>query len=250
MDRNSAIGLALIAVLLLLYFNYFSPKPTPQESQPSQIVATDTLRKDSLKEEAKIQLDTAVLKQFGQLSTYLTGTEATIKVENKDLALTFSNKGYVKEVELKNFKTYSKESLLLAAPSFNQFQLNTNYEGKAIDLYQVFYTARTEKRGDTTLVSYTAQIDATNYLKHTYTVPPSGFQIGYQFEANGVNLGDQITYQWNDRIPLQEKDIVDSRNKTTVNYYLANGEFDGISAGNGDFSSTDKVGSYSSEVFC
>ena len=35
MDRNSAIGLTLIAALLLAYFYWFSPKPQPQSSQPA-----------------------------------------------------------------------------------------------------------------------------------------------------------------------------------------------------------------------
>jgi YidC/Oxa1 family membrane protein insertase len=228
MDRNSAIGLALIAVLLLVYFNFFSPKPAPEQSNPAQVVTSDTIRNESLKTEEKLQLDSATIKQYGQLSTYLTGTEATTKVENSDIAITFSNKGSISQVELKNFKTYSKEPLFLAAPSFNRFQLKTTYESKEIDLYNLFYTARTEKRADTTIISYTAQLDGSNYFKHTYSVPPNGFQVGYQLELNGVNVGDQITYQWNDKIPLQEKDIEDSRNKTTVNYYSAAGEFDGI----------------------
>jgi YidC/Oxa1 family membrane protein insertase len=229
MDRNSAIGLALIAVLLLVYFNFFSPTPTPPENKPSQVIAADTLKNESAQLAQEKQLDSATLKQYGQLSTYLSGNEETVKVENSELSLIFSNRGSIKEVELKNFKTYDKQPLLLAAPTFNRFELKTNYEGKEIDLYQLYYTAQTQKRGDTAVVTYTAQIDASNYLKHTYKIPPTGFQIGYQFEVNGVNLGDQITYQWSDRIPLQEKDLTDSRNKTTVNYFTAGGDFDGIS---------------------
>jgi YidC/Oxa1 family membrane protein insertase len=229
MDRNSAIGLALIAVLLLVYFNFFSPTPTPPVTNPSQIVIKDTTKNESALLSQEKQLDSATLKQYGQLSTYLTGKEETVKIENRELSLVFSNKGSIKEVELKNFKTYDKQPLLLAAPTFNRFQLKTSYEGKEIDLYQLYYTSQTQKRGDTTLLTYTAQIDATNYLRHSYKIPPAGFQIGYQLEINGVNLGDQITYEWSDRIPLQEKDLTDSRNKTTVNYFTAAGDFDGIS---------------------
>ena len=45
MDRNSAIGLTLIAVLLLIYFNYFSPTPPPQGT--SEIVTTESPQEDS-----------------------------------------------------------------------------------------------------------------------------------------------------------------------------------------------------------
>jgi len=54
MDRNSAIGLTLIAVLLLLYFNFFAPEP-PKET-PATITTETT---DSLMQATPAILDSA-----------------------------------------------------------------------------------------------------------------------------------------------------------------------------------------------
>jgi YidC/Oxa1 family membrane protein insertase len=56
--------------------------------------------------------------------------------------------------------------------------------------------------------------------------------VGYKIETNGLSgslTGESLTFTWHDRIPLVEKDIKDSRAKTTINYYLAEEKFDGLS---------------------
>jgi YidC/Oxa1 family membrane protein insertase len=231
MDRNSAIGLAIIAVLILLYLNFLSPTPKVEESRPAQIVATDTTRKKQETIQPTGKPDSSLIRQYGQLSSHLTGTEETIKVENSNLSISFSSTGTIKEVELKNFKTYTQKALYLVTPSTNQFSLKTQYEGKEIDLYRLYYQYQNEKRGDTTIVHFTANVSENAFLRHTYTIPSSGYQIGYQLTTNGIPglTGDQLHYQWNERILLQEKDMADSRNRTTINYYTAAGDFEDLS---------------------
>lgn len=231
MDRNSAIGLGLIAVLLLLYFNFFSPSTPPVENKPAQVVASDTITEKSAPPLQSNAIDSSLLRQYGPLSAYLTGTEETIKVENSDLAITFSNNGNIEQVELLKFKTYTQEPLYLTTPANNRFSLKAQYEGKDIDLYRLFYQYEKSMSGDSTVISYTAKISEGVLLRHRYTIPPAGFQVGYQLEAKGLTglTSEQLIYQWSDRIPLQEKDILDSRNKTTVNFYTTDGQFDDIS---------------------
>lgn len=234
MDRNSAIGLTLIAVLLLLYFNFFSSSPKPVEDKPAQITTTQPVRKDSASIQPRaIPSDSSLIRQYGNLSAFLSGTESQTKVETQDLIISLSNRGFIKQVELKNFKTYSQGPLYLATPASNSFSLMTSSEGKEIDLYRLYYTEEsTKKSNDTTVVTFVAKISEGVYLKHIYTIPPVGFQVGYAMESAGLGAmltGQQLTFHWEDSIPPQEKDITDSRNKTTVNWYLAKGEFDGFS---------------------
>jgi YidC/Oxa1 family membrane protein insertase len=228
MDRNSAIGLTVIAVLILLYLNFFSPTPK-EEIRSAPPIAADTVKTSDPASGRSIATDSSLIKQYGSLSSYLTGTEEVIKVENNDLVLSFSNKGVIHQVELKNFKTYTQKPLYLVTPASNQFSLKVQYEGKEIDLYHLYYQFQNEKRGDTSVLVFTAKIDASTSLKHIYTIPSTGYEIGYQLESNGVPLtSDQLSYQWTDHIPLQEKDIEDSRNRTTINYYTAAGDFEDL----------------------
>jgi YidC/Oxa1 family membrane protein insertase len=226
MDRNSAIGLTLIAVMLLVYFNLTPTPPTP-DAAPAE-VTTPVVKNDSLTTSTKSNLPSGeVLQQYGSLSSLLTGNESLTSIENADLRIQVSNQGFIKEVELKKFKTYSQTPLYLAKDGNNHFSLLTTYEGKEVDLYKLFYSVSSSKKNDTTLVTLTANTSETGFVKHVYAIPPSGYQIGYQIQTSDLVLsGKNLTYRWNDQVPLQEKAIADSRTKTTINYYDVNGDFD------------------------
>ena len=233
MDRNSAIGLTLIAVLLLLYFNFFSPTPSPSPTKPAEVTTTDLGKADTLSSKPDTShRDSLQARQYGNLSSFLKGDEVLTTVETKDLIVTFSNQATIRQVELRNFKTYSQKPLYLVSAKTNSFSLSAQNEGKEIDLYHLFYSVQSTKSKDTTVVSFVAKIGEGVYLKHTYSIPSEGFKIRYTIESSGLDgmlTGTGFTLNWIDHIPLQEKDISDSRSKTTVNYYLAKGQFDGLS---------------------
>ncbi|HEY5690714.1 MAG TPA: membrane protein insertase YidC [Cyclobacteriaceae bacterium] len=236
MDRNSAIGLTIIAVLLLIYFNYFSPTPPPPvEENASELVLADSMSGGSSIAAAPATQpaasDSSLIQQYGSLSSLMTGTEQTTVIENNELLITFTNQGGIfQEVELKKFKTYYQEPLYLVRSASNQFSLLALYEGKEIDLYQLYYQTETRKQGDSTLVVFTASLGENAYIRHTYSIPSTGYQVRYRVEAPGVtNLsGDVLSFNWTDQVPVQEKDLLDSRRKTTVNYFLVNDGFDDL----------------------
>lgn len=239
MDRNSAIGLTLIAVLLLVYFNFLAPTPTPETAQPAQVTAPlagGDLAQDSLTQSN--QIDSIEMQQYGSLSSFLTGTEAVTSIENNDLNLVLSNRGYLKEIQLKNFKTYTQKPLFLAKDGNNNFSLVAQYEGKEVDLYKLYYQVESSKKADTTLIILSAKTGENSFIKHIYSIPPSGFQIGYEIQTRGISLsGKNLSYRWNNKVALQEKVLDDSRTKTTINYYDVNGDFDGLSETSTDLES-------------
>lgn len=236
MDRNSAIGLTLIAILLLVYFNFFSPAPQPEES-PATTTLPQQTHPSTPVDTVTLAVDSAKLIQYGALATLLQGEEKSIQVENADLRMAFSTKGgIVKELELKKFKTYYQQPLYLVQPGTNTFSLITQYEGKDIDLYAFYYEASTREVQDSTQLIFTARMGDGAYIRQTYTVPPSGYQIGYRIETKGVNnlSSDYFILNWRDQIPAVEKDINDTRNKTTITYYSAAGEYDELSEASQD----------------
>ncbi|MBS1507732.1 MAG: membrane protein insertase YidC [Bacteroidetes bacterium] len=228
MDRNSAIGLTLIALLLLVYFYFFSPAPTPQEVKP--ITIESSIKKDSAAQKKSPAIDSVEAKQYGNLSSFLSGTETFTELENDVLKLKFSSHATLSGVNLKNYKTYSQKPLDLISNGNNTFSLTGIYEGKEIDFYQLNYQAESVKKGDTTYLSFTANLSESAYLKHIYSIPAKGYSIGYRIELQGIKIdGKNVALSWIDLVPLQEKDLKDSRNKTTVNYYSTEGSFDGLS---------------------
>ncbi len=232
MDRNSAIGMTLIAVLLMVYFYFFSPTPTPPPVKSADSIAS-VIKKDIASEIAAQKVDSAIVQSYGNLGSFLEGKEETTNVENSDLRIAISNNGYIKNLELKNFKTYSQKPLYLINNGNNSFSLRAQHDGKEVDLYKLFYQSEVSKKGDSIIVTFSAKIANNASIKHIYSVPASGFKIGYKIESAGISFtGKNISLQWYDAIPLQEKDLEDSRRKTTVNYYLTDGKFDNLGESN------------------
>ena len=235
MDRNSAIGLTLIAALLLVYFTYFGPKPETVKPTLTQQEAIDSTRQQSgadLTQPADpLKTDSTLIKQYGTLASLLSGEAKTTTIETSDLAINFSTRGgIIKELELKNYRTYSREKLLLVTERNNLVSLITQYNGREIDLARLYYESDLKKNGDTTVLNFTATLSDGSFIKQSYKIPSTGYKIGYKLEAKGFALtGQNITLLWNDKVPVQEKDINDSRTKTTINYYSASGDFDGLS---------------------
>ncbi|HEY0740734.1 MAG TPA: membrane protein insertase YidC [Chryseosolibacter sp.] len=230
MDRNSAIGLTLIAALLMVYFYWFAPEPAPapktapsQSAQPQQSEAGKQVVTPS---------DSVLAQTYGDLSSFAQGNEEAKVVENEDIRATFSNKGgYIKSLELKKYKTYTQKPLFLITPERSTFELLTKYQGKDIDLYDLFYQVNETKRGDTTVIDYSVKLANGAFLTHSYAIPPSGYQIAYSIKQKGLAEelgGETLTFRWNDLVQPLEKDLQDTRNNTTVNYFTVNEGFEDL----------------------
>lgn len=221
MDRNSAIGLTLIAALLMAYFYWFSPVPQPQTSKapaaPSEMGAQDSTQ------QAPLVSDSVLSATYGDLSASMKGQESPTVVENEDLRLIFTNKGGVlHEVELKKYKTYHQQPLKLITPTNNEFSLLAKYQGKDIDLYKLFYESEQRKVGDTTEIKFTATLTDGSKISHEYKIPSKGYEIRYRMVSSGFDdhlSGDHLSFQWQNILKPMEKDLADTRIYSTITYY-------------------------------
>lgn len=228
MDRNSAIGMVLIALLLMLYF-YLSPSP-----QPKPVAKADSTSVAKIEQKINspntASVDSSTVRAYGSLGSYLSGNEQATAIENQDLKLQFSNHAVFTGIELKNFKTYSQEPLYLIQNGNNRFDLKAQYQNQNINLYQLYYQVEQSKKGDSTVLSFTANVSGDAFIKHIYTIPAKGFEIAYRIESKGVSFGgNNVALKWSDPIALQEKDLKDSRTKTTIHYYTKKDEHDYLS---------------------
>ena len=92
MDRNSAIGLTLIAALLLGYFYWFAPSPQPA-SQPVKTENQSAAKLDTVARNSEVTNDSLLAASYGNLSSFAQGAEKTIRIETEDIIVTFTNKG-------------------------------------------------------------------------------------------------------------------------------------------------------------
>ncbi|HLT71309.1 MAG TPA: membrane protein insertase YidC [Cyclobacteriaceae bacterium] len=235
MDRNSAIGLTLIAALLLGYFYWFSPKPDPVDQQPeiSGPVTSQPVEPDSASASTPAVVPDSVLAlEYGVFSPLMKGTESLTRLETQDIIISFSNKGgIIRELELKNYRTYYQEPLMLILPQTTSFQLQTSYNGKDIDLYDLYYEVDQQKISDSTVLTFTARLTDGSEFSQRYTIPDKGYEIKYDLVSDnfaGKLNGEQLSFVWDQTILPTEKDLADTRSKTTINYFSDEDGFDNL----------------------
>src|SRR5690606_926125 len=161
------------------------------------------------------------------------GTPSITRVETEDLNIAFSSQGgVIQELELRNYKTYYKEPLILIRPNSTTFSLTTTHNGREIDLYDLFYDVQKERNGVSTILTYTLRLSDGTSLSHRYTIPDRGYRIRYELINNrfaDAITGDQLTFRWDHTMFPTEKDLTDTRNNTTINYYSEIDGFDHLS---------------------
>ncbi len=227
MDRNTAIGFTLIALLLMVYFYFFAGPTTAPPPPVTAAEVTDTVRTAERKPQAAA-LDTVALARLGDVGALLRGQELFTTIENADIKLVLSNHGTPVSAELKNFKTYTQQPLVLISQSNSSLSLATRLNNETVDLYALYYQAAQSKRGDSTIVTFSATWGDGRFVRHTYALAPAGFQVRYRIESNALAANELLTLHWKNQTPLVEKDLNDSRLKTTINYYAPGQGFDGL----------------------
>jgi YidC/Oxa1 family membrane protein insertase len=114
MDKNFVIGLVLI-MLMLIGYQVLVPKPV----EPTPVAE---VKKEAAKP-ASVTSDTTHNSSQSVDSTAV--PQKDLVIETKDTRVVFTNKGGVmKEVMLKNYKTYDQKPLYLIAENHNKFQID------------------------------------------------------------------------------------------------------------------------------
>jgi len=210
-----------MAVLLFAYFAFFAPDPV-QSTQPLvqdslQVKAPMTLP-SSMDSISVVELDTIPLRE--------------IVLENDDVRITLSNQGaVVTKAQLKNFKSYSGDTLTLIAKGTSTFKTSISFDGKDTDLNALNYQSELALSGDTKTARFYVNGAKGERIEHTWSLPAKGFVIDQKVKTIGINHQKEFAeWQWTNRMPLVEKDLNDSRTKTAINFHTpADDETDGTS---------------------
>lgn len=235
MDKNQATGLLLISLMVMGYFYFFGgpPEIAQQPIQTTEIVAED---KPSQLNQTPVLPDSVQqllnLQQYGDLAASAEGNSELVTIENEDIRIVFNTKGgVIQEVELKDFKTYTKEPLILVDEYSRTQQLIAKQNGREVNLYDLYYTVDQRESNDTIQVTFTLNNQQGGSLKQHYFIPKTnGFKIDYKVESSGMQgiLSNGLTLNWNSNLKATEKDVTTSRTKTTINYYQLDENFDDL----------------------
>lgn len=250
MDRNQAIGLLLSGLLLVIYFQFFAPEPaapgaeeeiTTQEQQTTPQPQSNTQTEEALSGNDSLQLERN-RQRYGAFAPAAAGEASEVTIESEDLILTLNTRGgAVERVELKKYKDGSGNQLLLLDGESSNFNLLADTPNGEVDLFDLYYTADASDisvtEGDTSRVVLTARLDGGSQIRQVYTIPGNGYKIGYQLElqnANGALSSTELQLLWVNRLRPLEQDVKESRNRSSLNYYTASGDFEKLSSLMGD----------------
>jgi YidC/Oxa1 family membrane protein insertase len=230
MDRNRLIGLILISSILIFYTHFWGPKNQP-------IAKHD---KDSGRVEAKPSgtgktLAEAAMAQYGIFaqSVQQDTLEKEAVLENKDIKITFSSLGgTIKEVILKNYLDSQGNPLLLLDAASSQMGFEFTSHGVTVNTHQLSFNIVDEEApiqsAEVGRLSFTCMLSPSQYIRQVYTLPKEGYQVTCDWDMVGLQDlidGNHVGFVWYDAIKRAEKDLQACRNKSTVNYYLANQSF-------------------------
>lgn len=245
MDRNQTIGLVLIAVILIVYSIIYRP---PAQEEPLEFADTTSL--ESVTPQLPVQeaqpaevidenqVANDLSTQYGAFSTAMQGTEETFVVETDKAKYTFSTKGgAIAAVELKDYVTFDQKPLILFDENTSQRVLNIPTTKGNIDLNNLYFqsnsTNQTVATDGSTTIRFTADLGSGKSIEQTYTINAGKYELDYQLKVNGLQadiIGNEATMAWAVAMQRYEKNLEDSRNKSTLRYYTLDEDSDNLSA--------------------
>ena len=247
MDKNSVIGLVLIAVILIVYSLVFVSPDEPEvvdlENAKVEQVDPTTAPQETLTAETAQVTDTSQLSnQFGIYASVMRGEERTFDITTEKAKYTFSNKGgNIKAVDLKEYLTFDQKPLILFDETTARQVLNIVTTKGIVDLNSLYFStssnSRTLSANGTTTVKFTASLGDGNSVEKTYTISAEKYVVEAQIKINGLRnsiISDDVTLLWSNAMRRYEKNLDDSRNKTTLRYYTLAEDSDNLSATNQD----------------
>lgn len=260
MDKNSIIGIVLIAVILAVWV--YTTTPTQEElirqkrlrdsielaeslkAHPHQKQSDNSsLQKDSIfassinipaKPDSVRQLE----KQHFYKDFYpvIKGEEKILTLENEKLKLYFTNKGgRIKQVELKEYHRYGKKEPLKLF-----YEDSTSYT-LLIDAYErsrVFHTdsfyfdIATQEKNKVVFRLNTARNNT--YIDFIYTLQPNDYLVKFDVRLHHLediisSNTDELFFRWQCLMPSQEKHIIKEKEVATIYYKYTNDSPDYLS---------------------
>lgn len=232
MDKNSIFGILLIAAILILWGIVQAPNKKELEAQRRKAdslrvveqarILSDTVSK--IQQAQPVQQETILpdslqtkkyLDELGEFAGAANGENKLYVIENDLIKLTVSSRGgRPYSVELKEYKTFGKQPVVLFDGDSTQFGLNFFNQNKPVstnDLY--FQPTDTAVRNATverdSLIMRLA-VNSDKYIEYRYTLEPGSYMVHFSMELSGMK--DIVTrdpaaldMSWEINIPQHEQ---------------------------------------------
>ncbi|MEN7548448.1 membrane protein insertase YidC [Rapidithrix thailandica] len=241
MDKNQATGLILISLLLLGYMFFFSPDPESVQqtnSLPdSTTVAASPVKEPLVKDSTSVNRslsDSVAVAQYGPFAKGMQGESKKVILENEDVKITFDSYGaQISEVILKNYVTYTKETLVLLDQWSSQISETLPTDHGNINLNELYYQVK--EQGNT--LSFRIYSEGGLALEKKFTLEEKGFVLNYDLNLDGIKntlRGSSIRFNWVNHMKKLEQDLEQEMIRSTVNFYTIDDNWDDLSPSSKD----------------
>ena len=233
-EKNSVIGIALLAILFIAYFYFTRQGQLELEAKQKQI-------RDSIAAIQPVIKDTVSTVETRTDTTAIVGTPGTFiqlgnipastsVLENDLVKITFSNQGgRPTSVELKQYKSIDSSNVKLASAEFNKlsYLINTgvNQTSSSGDLYFSASAITTDADGTSTL-SYTLADSSGKSIEHRYRLKKGEYMFEWNLGVKGADrlfTNNTINMLWQVQADQQERDIQTEKRETQLGLYGQDG---------------------------
>ena len=209
-DLKSIIGFVLIFILLLWVMN--NNRPT-QEELAKRKAEQEQAAKANNPQNNTATAATADLGAFAYSNAKPTAKDGVTVIENKDVKLTINNKGGdLKEVLLKQFKTYESMPVYLIKDKNAIFALNfKTTQGQELNTQQLYFEPSLTQKDGKQLLSMKVKTGENSYLEYVYTLPAEGYMVDVAVRSQGLsgvlNSQNPIELVWGLKARRMEKSV-------------------------------------------
>lgn len=228
MDKNQALGLGLIFLVLVVYFQFLSPKPQVKPTTAdSSLVAQNTTP-------SPLAITKAAAPSVADSTTIVSDTlpKQTVTLSNNKIEVKLPTVGaWPSSVRLTEYLTFDKKPLYLFVDSSasQSFELQTksgNFDISTVNHQLVSHHQATTDTDSSYAVLQTKIGNIT--VKHLYTLRPNTYQLNHKFEITGNQPSDIIKWKRKSILLHNETDAKQIQQNSTVKYYSTVDGFDRI----------------------
>ncbi|MBU8892025.1 MAG: membrane protein insertase YidC, partial [Bacteroidales bacterium] len=202
MDRNSILGIILIAGIFIIWTTLNKPSKEEVEAAKYRRDSLELVHQQQIVQQEKAQAaniqniqtevatkepeDISQLKSmYGSFAESAEGQMEFTEIENELLKIKISNKGgRVYSVELKDYKTYFQKPLVLFDGDSTVFGLNFFSENRSIITNDLFFVPVEQNSQSVKMRLYAG---ADKYIEYVYTLNPESYLVDFNINFVGMN---------------------------------------------------------------
>lgn len=232
LDKNQLIGIFLIAGILI-WMNLTSKneklkKPIPKETTTEQTAATP--------KDVPVATFNATPQDSTATQTAIpVAKEVDTVIENELLKITVSSKGgQVKEVLLKDFKSFDQSPLYLVKDNNASMVISfTTKDNRVVNTADYNFVPTLTKQGDNQVLTMRLNMGNGQNLDYVYTLKPNEYMLDFAIASQGlnnvINASNPIALDWKMKTYIHEKSKKYENQYTELNYEKDDADYDELS---------------------